>query len=165
MQIASSFLRLETQSQAPMPKQIESFMLPNHLGQQSKHYLVGLQGLPCDVIHSMRRIRYFTSAGVSHEEVLLMASRQLIEEQGGRLFKFHTGLQLQNNPPGMQSPDGSLRAFMSTEDSFQTKLCIFPVLECCNSSSSSSSNIICPCHGCPQLDLQFWKILNYCMLS
>ena len=62
--------------------------MPDELGEPKPFYIISLSGLPCTVTNGMRKLKMQTSFGVSHEEMLVMAARQLKATQGKTTFDF-----------------------------------------------------------------------------
>ena len=82
--------------------------LPSHLGgsKGNKYFIVSLEGMSCSDIHSMRRMRVSCKFGLSHEQILLSAGKQLMEGQGSVLYEFHTSKHISNRPKHLKEEAG-----------------------------------------------------------
>ena len=86
----------------------EMVQLPSCLGGEAdkNYFIVTLDGLTCDRIHAMRRLRVSYAFGLSKEDVLLSAAKQLLEGQGRVVHRYHYIDQLDNRPQVLQSDKG-----------------------------------------------------------
>lgn len=85
---------------------LEAHQLPDQVGEITSYYLVSLEGMSCSQIHSMRRVKIFTTVGTSHEEVLLSASKQLTLGHGTNVWKHYANLQRAQNPTHLRDGAG-----------------------------------------------------------
>ena len=82
--------------------------LPSYLGgaKNQKFYICTLEGLSCDKIHSMRRAKITYKFGLTHEQVLLSAARNLMAGQGKMTYEFHNANQVKDRPVGLKDESG-----------------------------------------------------------
>ncbi|CAE7519439.1 unnamed protein product [Symbiodinium necroappetens] len=99
----------------------EMIELPSQFGLPKKFFLFSLEGLGCDIVHGLRRLRVSCRFGIRHEELLLLAARQLIEGQGRAVYSFHAAKQLENNPKGLtaETSFASIRTYDALKERIQ----------------------------------------------
>ena len=95
----------------------EMASLPNYVGGSANKnfFIITLDGLSCSQIHAMRRVRVSYEFGLSKEDVLLSAGKQLLEGQGTTVFSYHSAEQLDSRPKGLRE-DRGLSAIKSLQE-------------------------------------------------
>ena len=77
--------------------------VPSHLGMDKSFFVITLDGLPCTVTNGMRKLRCKYRFGLTRQDMLLSAARQLVEGQGKVVFSYHSEEQLKQRPKGLQT--------------------------------------------------------------
>ena len=73
---------------APFPAKSQQLTLKNAMGEECSFHVISLSGLDPGTILSMQKVRFFSSAYISSEEMLLIAAKQLQEDQAKTQFEF-----------------------------------------------------------------------------
>ena len=109
-----------------MPKNMptlnaEMVSMTNPLGKTCKYYMFSLLGLDCSTIHAVRKVRYSSSAGISHDQLLLQAARQFQENQAQSMYAFNSEEQLKTYPKALdEGQDNVLN--LATMEGLQKKI-------------------------------------------
>ena len=98
--------------------------LPSYLGgaKNQKFFICTLEGLPCDKIHSMRRMRISYKFGLTHEQVLLSAAKNLMAGQGKMTYEFHNAKQVSDRPTGLKDETG--RDTLKSLNEWRSQFCV-----------------------------------------
>ena len=75
------------------PKNIQLLNFPDEFGAPQKFYLMTMEGCTCSEIASFRKAKFYCDAGIANHQMLLMAARQLQDEQGKKAWKYHAQKQ------------------------------------------------------------------------
>ena len=81
----------------------EMQQVPSPLGTDKSFFVITLDGLPCTVTNGMRKLCCKYRFGLTREDMLLTAARQLVEGQGKAVFTYHSEEQLKQRPKGLQA--------------------------------------------------------------
>ncbi|CAE7213542.1 unnamed protein product [Symbiodinium sp. CCMP2592] len=77
--------------------------VPSPLGHDKNFFIITLDGLPCTVTNGMRKLCCKYRFGLTREDMLLQAAKQLVEGQGKAVFSYHSEEQLKQRPKGLQT--------------------------------------------------------------
>ncbi|CAE7311279.1 unnamed protein product, partial [Symbiodinium sp. CCMP2456] len=99
----SEFESLAGFSGAALKAEMEK--VPSHLGIDKSFFIITLDGLPCTTTNGMRKLKCKYRFGLTREDMLLSAARQLVEGQGKAVFSYHSAQQLQQRPKGLQAEE------------------------------------------------------------
>lgn len=86
---------------------IVSAPMIDHLGDMANLYVISLRNLPCHEIHSLRRMKVFSSSLLNLQECLVEAARQLGEAQPKNLFQHRQAQEKDKLPSGFKDTGGT----------------------------------------------------------
>ena len=94
----------ELQKGTPLPQSMKgkAVLLENYLGKKVLQFLISLRGLDCSTIHSIRRVKFHCSVGLSQEDMLLQAAKQLHRDQAHNNWTHNLKKQIECGPACMQ---------------------------------------------------------------
>lgn len=84
---------------------IVSAPMIDHLGDMANLYVISLRNLPCHEIHSLRRMKVFSSSLLNLQECLVEAARQLGEAQPKNLFQHRQAQEKDKLPSVSKIPE------------------------------------------------------------
>ena len=92
---------LEISELSSLPKGVmkaEPVKLKNALGELGRFFLVSMKGLDCSTIHSLQRVRFSCRAGICMDEMLVIAAKQLQDDQAQTRFEYNLEQQAETLP-------------------------------------------------------------------